>query len=127
MFHDSALMDRFHGIIAGWNIPRFTTDSAAQGLGIKADVFGEYLHQLRTVSHTEFPFGQVTDLHIKDMRDANAVKRLATALSKLLLLNPEHPDYERYVLTPAKELRTRVRTQLAELDPHEFEAGLKVD
>lgn len=126
MFHDSALMDRFHGIIAGWKIPRFTTDSAAQGFGIKADVFGEYLHQLRTVSHTEFPFGQVPDLRIKDMRDAKAIKRLATALSKLLLLNPEHSDYKAYVLNPAMELRARVRTQLAELDPHEFEAGLKV-
>ncbi|GAW86202.1 ATP-dependent Lon protease [Bathymodiolus platifrons methanotrophic gill symbiont] len=126
MFHDSALIDRFHGIIAGWEIPRFSTDSAADGLGIKADVFGEYLHQLRTVSHTEFPFGDVPELHLKDMRDSNAVTRLATALSKLLLLNPEHPDYEAYVLNPAKDLRTRVRTQLAELDPHEFEAGLKV-
>lgn len=126
MFHDSALMDRFHGIIAGWQIPRFTTESAAQGLGIKADVFGEYLHQLRTVSHTDFPFGQVPELHIKDMRDANAVKRLAAALSKLLLLNPEHSDYESYVLNPAKMLRTRVRTQLAELDPHEFDSELKV-
>ncbi|NOQ13233.1 MAG: BREX system Lon protease-like protein BrxL [Methyloprofundus sp.] len=126
MFHDSALMDRFHGIIAGWKIPRFTTDSAAQGFGIKADVFGEYLHQLRTVSHTEFPFGQVPDLRIKDMRDAKAVKRLATALSKLLLLNPEHSDYEAYVLNPAMELRARVRTQLAELDPHEFEGKINV-
>ncbi|MCK5925182.1 MAG: TIGR02688 family protein, partial [Methylococcales bacterium] len=126
MFHDSALMDRFHGIIAGWKIPRFTTDSAAKGVGLKADVFGEYLHQLRTVSHTEFPFGQVPDLAIKDMRDANAVKRLATALSKLLLLNPDHSDYEDYVLNPAKALRARVRTQLAELDPHEFDADLKL-
>ncbi|NOR80846.1 MAG: BREX system Lon protease-like protein BrxL [Methyloprofundus sp.] len=125
MFHDSALIDRFHGIIAGWKIPRFNTESAAQGLGIKADVFGEYLHQLRTVSQTEFPFGNVPNL-TGDSRDVKAVKRLATALSKLLLLNPEHPDYEAYVLNPAKALRTRVRTQLAELDPYEFEAVINV-
>ena len=54
MFHDSALIDRFHGIIPGWKIPRFTTNHAAQGVGIKADVFGEYLHQLRTFRHHEF-------------------------------------------------------------------------
>jgi len=125
MFHDSALMDRFHGIIPGWKIPRFTTQSAAQGLGIKADVFGEYLHQLRTVSHIEFPFGNVPHL-AGDGRDVKAVTRLATALSKLLLLNPEHPDYEVYVLNPAKDLRMRVRSQLAELDPHEFSGLLDV-
>ena len=43
MFHDDALMDRFHGIIPGWEIPRFATNMAAQGVGIKADVFGEYV------------------------------------------------------------------------------------
>ena len=34
MFHDDALLDRFHGIIPGWKIPRFTTDCAAKGYGI---------------------------------------------------------------------------------------------
>ena len=53
MFHDDALLDRFHGIIPGWKIPRFTTDCAAKGYGIKADVFGQFLHQLRLVSHTQ--------------------------------------------------------------------------
>lgn len=123
MFHDSALMDRFHGIIAGWEIPRFETTNSAQGLGMKADVFGEYLHQLRTVNATEFPFGQCPVL-AGDSRDTKAVERLAKALSKLLLLNPDHADYEDYVLNPAKALRQRVRSQLAELDPHEFSALL---
>ncbi len=125
MFHDDALMDRFHGIIPGWKIPRFTTESAAQGFGIKADVFGEYLHQIRTVSHHEFPFGVCSSLK-GDIRDVTAVTRLASALSKLLLINPDHADYEEYVLNPAKELRQRVRSQLAELNPHEFSGGINV-
>lgn len=126
MFHDSALIDRFHGIIAGWEIPRFTTEHAAQGFGIKADVFGEYLHQLRFVSHIEFPFGECPKLS-GDTRDVKAVTRLASALSKLLLVNPDHPDYETYVLNPAKILRQRVRSQLAELDSNEFKPELKVN
>ena len=125
MFHDDALIDRFHGIIPGWKIPRFTTESAAQGLGIKADVFGEYLHQLRTVSHIEFPFGECPTLK-GDSRDVKAVTRLACALSKLLLLNPGHSDYEDYVLNPAKDLRQRVRSQLMELNPHEFSGQINV-
>jgi ATP-dependent Lon protease len=125
MFHDSALIDRFHGIIPGWKIPRFTTNHAAQGVGIKADVFGEYLHQLRTVSHHEFPFGEYPNLR-GDSRDVKAVIRLASALSKLLLINYDHADYEDYVFNPAKELRARVRSQLQELDPHEFNKPIDV-
>lgn len=126
MFHDDALLDRFHGIIPGWKIPRFTTESAAQGYGIKADVFGQFLHQLRLVSHVEFPYGVVPPLK-GDSRDVKAVTRLASALSKLLLLNPDDADYEEYVMAPAKDLRQRVRGQLAELNPHEFGAALKVE
>jgi ATP-dependent Lon protease len=125
MFHDSALLDRFHGIIPGWEIPRFTTDHAAQGLGIKADVFGEYLHQLRCVSHAEFMYGNYPSLK-GDTRDVKAVSRLASALSKLLLLNPEHEDYDEYILNPAKSLRQRVRHQLHELDPNEFSSSINV-
>ncbi len=125
MFHDDALLDRFHGIIAGWQIPRFTTDHAAQGVGIKADVFGEYLHQLRTVSHIEFPYGECPPLK-GDSRDVKAVSRLASALSKLLLLNPDHADYEDYVMNPAKELRQRVRSQLMELNAQEFSGQINV-
>ena len=125
MFHDDALIDRFHGIIAGWKIPRFTTDHAAQGVGIKADVFGEYLHQLRTVSHIEFPFGECPTLK-GDSRDVKAVTRLASALSKLLLLNPDHADYEDYVFNPAKDLRARVRSQLMELNAQEFSKPMDV-
>jgi ATP-dependent Lon protease len=126
MFHESALLDRFHGIIPGWKIPKFSTASPANGLGLKADVFGEYLHQLRTVSDAEFGFGKSPDLKSNYIRDAKAVSRLASALSKLLLINQEHSDYEQFVLEPAKDLRQRVRSQLAELDPHEFSGNLNV-
>jgi ATP-dependent Lon protease len=125
MFHDDALMDRFHGIIPGWEIPRFTTGRAAQGIGIKADVFGEYAHQLRTVSAFEFAYGKAPDL-TGDIRDVKAVERLSMALSKLLMLNPGDADYKSYVFDPACTLRGRVRSQLAALNPQEFSPGLKI-
>lgn len=125
IFHDDALMDRFHGIIPGWKIPRFTTRHAAQGIGIKADVFGEYAHQLRSVSFFEFSFGKAPNLD-GDMRDKKAVERLSMALSKLLMLNPEDSDYDAYVFLPACELRERVRSQLAALNPNEFSPGLRL-
>lgn len=126
MFHDDALLDRFHGIIPGWEIPRFTTERTAQGVGIKADVFGEYAHQLRTVSGFEFCYGNAPELS-GDIRDAKAVGRLSMALSKLLMLNPDDADYQAYVFAPACQLRERVRSQLAALNPQEFSAGLKIN
>jgi ATP-dependent Lon protease len=125
MFHDDALIDRFHGIIPGWEIPRFTTEHAAKGFGMKADVFGQYLHQLRKTSLTTFPFGKPPTLE-GDSRDVKAVTKLCAALSKLLLLNPEDADYEEYVYQPAIELRKRVREQLSELNPHEFKPHVNV-
>lgn len=126
MFQDSALLDRFHGIIPGWEIPRFQTSFAANGFGFKADVFGEYAHQLRLASPQDFPYGNVPKLD-GDIRDVNAVKKLAAGLSKLLMLNPGDEDYETYVLQEAKDLRARVRSQLNEVDPFEFIADIKCE
>jgi ATP-dependent Lon protease len=126
MFHDDALLDRFHGIVAGWEIPRIQTAHFAQGPGIKADVFGEYAHQIRTASHALFPYGEAPSLK-GDTRDVKAVERLARALSRLYMLNPEHPEYNEYVLQPAIALRERVRTQLAALNPSEFSPEIRID
>ncbi|WP_295586900.1 BREX system Lon protease-like protein BrxL [uncultured Lamprocystis sp.] len=126
MFHDDALLDRFHGIVAGWKIPRITNAHFAQGPGIKADVFGEYAHQIRTASSAIFPYGQVPSLQ-GDTRDSKAIERLARALSRLFMLNPEHSDYDDYVLKPAIGLRERVRTQLAALNPSEFSPQVKIE
>jgi ATP-dependent Lon protease len=44
----------------------------------------------------------------------------------LLLINTDHEDFEEYVLKPAKSLRQRVRSQLAELDSNEFSGMIDV-
>lgn len=125
MFHDDALLDRFHGIIPGWLIPRFTSDHAARGPGLKADVFGEYAHQIRLASFHEFPFGEVPPMK-GDTRDLKAVERLARALSRLLMLQPNDADYRRYVLDPAKDLRQRIRSQLVAVKPYEWLPDLRI-
>jgi ATP-dependent Lon protease len=125
MFHDSALLDRFHGIIPGWEIPRFETHFAANGFGFKADVFGEYVHQLRHASPHEFTYGGIPAFS-GDIRDVNAVKKMAGALAKLLMLMPEDADFDEFVLSPALDLRQRVRSQLAAVDPFEFSSTLNV-
>jgi ATP-dependent Lon protease len=77
------------------------------------------------VSSSTFPYGRPPILE-GDSRDVKAVTRLCTALSKLLLLNPEDYDYDEFVYQPALELRKRVREQLAELNPHEFKPFVNV-
>ncbi len=125
MFQDSALLDRFHGILPGWEIPRFMTSSAANGLGFKADVFGEFAHQMRHASTVSLGIGSPPQLR-GDIRDVNAVKKLSCALSKLLLIGVNDSGFEEYVLQPAYELRERVRGQLALIDPHEYSPKLNV-
>ncbi|MEZ8678437.1 BREX system Lon protease-like protein BrxL [Vibrio lentus] len=125
MFHDDALLDRFHGILPGWEIPRFSKDKITTGVGLKADAFGEYLHQLRSVSDMEFPYGRIPMLG-GDIRDTKAIERTSSALSKLLMLNPEDADYEEYVLKPAMELRAMVRRQISFMNPSEFSPELNV-
>ena len=125
MFHDDALLDRFHGIIPGWKIPRFSKDKISTGYGLKADAFGEYLHQLRAASDNDFPYGKVPELG-GDIRDTKAVERTASALSKLLMINPEDLEYEEFVLGPAMELRRAVRQQISFMNPNEFTPELNV-
>ena len=125
MFHDDALLDRFHGIIPGWKIPRFSKDKISTGIGLKADVFGEYLHQLRSVSDVDFPYGKVPNLG-GDIRDTKAVERTASALSKLLMINPEDIDYREFVLEPAFDLRRAVKQQMSFINSNEFSPELNV-
>lgn len=126
MFHDDALLDRFHGIIPGWEIPRITVQHYAQGPGIKADVFGEYAHQIRTAGSSAFPFGEVPPMK-GDSRDVNAVERLARGLSRLFMMNPDQPEYRNFVLNPAIKLRERVRSQLAAIRPSEFSPSVNIE
>jgi len=47
VFGESATLDRFHGFIPGWEIPRMKTGMIANGWAINTEYFGEVLHALR--------------------------------------------------------------------------------
>ena len=48
VFGESATLDRFHGFIPGWQIPRMTTGMIAHGWAINTEYFAEVLHELRS-------------------------------------------------------------------------------
>lgn len=114
----TALLDRFHGLLPGWELPRISKESLCDGLALKADYLGEILHDLR--SRTEY-LQWVRD-HSRssgDIRDIVSVERIATAFLKLLFPNLECVDiraFEESCLAPARELRQRIRDQLALMD-----------
>jgi ATP-dependent Lon protease len=117
---ETAFIDRIHGILPGWKLPRIQDTAISNHIGFKADFLGEVLHGLRDrAGYTEYvtTYGQI--LGTKDVRDRNAIERLAAGYLKLLFpdLQLSHDELVEYCLRPAASLRQTVRDQLAELDP----------
>jgi len=125
IFLESPLVDRFHGIIPGWEIPPFETELQAVGFGLKADYFAEVCHALRSASHLSQ--GVRSKLGLSGgKRDCTAIDRMACGLANLLLINPDNPRFEELVIRPAEELRRLVRTQLHALDPQGYAPELQI-
>jgi len=125
VFLESPLLDRFHGILPGWEIPPFDTNQQANGYGLKADFFAEVCHALRSASH----LSQEVRARLRlsgGKRDCTAVERMASGLAKLLLINPDHQRFEELVVKPAKELRRLIRTQLHQVDPAGYSPKLTI-
>ncbi len=123
VFHESALVERFHGFLRGWNIPRMNDDLKMQGWGLNSEYFCSILHELRDdIAYR----GVVDDLVIvppgSDTRDTEAVKRIATAYLKLLFPHVRRPedisaqDFRRYCLNRAVGMREIIRYQAGLLD-----------
>ncbi len=117
---ETAFIDRIHAILPGWKLPRIQEDAISHSVGFKADFFGEILHNLRHMAgYEDFvkAYGQITGTN--DIRDRNAITRLAAGYLKLLFpdlkLSPN--ELVHYCLRPAASLRQTVRDQLALLDP----------
>jgi len=130
VFHESALLDRFHGFIRGRDIPRMNENLKINGWALNTEYFSEIMHLLRQPSETliyrhvveklvEYPIGA-------DTRDTEAVLRLCTAYLKLLFPNVTEPDgidkmeFKRYCLRPAVQMRSVIRQQLQTIDPLEY-------
>lgn len=114
----TALIDRFHGLLPGWELQKISKECLCDGIALKADYFGEVLHALRNKSE----YMNWVKEHTRSsgtIRDINAIERLATGLLKLLFpdLNQVNAElFREHCLNPAKELRKRIRTQLALVD-----------
>jgi len=125
MFQQSPLLDRFHGIIPGWEIPRFKSEQQATGWGLKSDYFAAICHELRHANDIAQRVRPHLGISSGDKRDRTAIERTACALAKILLIDVNDPDFEKFVVEPAMKLRHLVRGQLSEID-HSFDSELQV-
>lgn len=127
IFHESALLDRFHGFIKGWNIPKMKESLKANGWALNTEYFGEILHILREELSYRAVVDQLLQLPKNSAtRDTEAIKRICTGYLKLLF--PDATDvskvdislFETYCLAPAMEMRRVIKTQLGIIDRGEF-------
>ncbi len=132
VFRESASLDRFHGFIPGWELPRMHQGLVANGWALNTEYFAEVLHLMRD----DLSYSTIVDECLllppkPDQRDLTAIKRLCTAFMKLIFPNatcksdisPE--DFIQYCLEPAKEMRSVIKKQLCIIDPKEFNVRAK--
>lgn len=123
VFHESALIERFHGFIKGWNIPRMNDDMKICGQALNSEYFCSILHELRE----DISYRAIVDKLVKvpeksDTRDTAAVKRIATAYLKLFFPHVRRAEevdkelFSRHCLERACQMRATIRNQLALLD-----------
>lgn len=122
-FRESALLDRFHGFIEGWRLPRINENLKVRGYTLNVEYFSEILHSLREISDYAAIVGELLDIpRSADTRDTTAIKRLATGYLKILFPNVKHAkdiskhDFEIFCLKPAMEKRAIIRRQISMID-----------
>ena len=134
VFHDSALIDRFHGFIKGWELPKMREELKANNWALNTEYFSEILSMLRS----EPEYRAIVDSLLvlpKDAatRDTEAVKRLCTAYLKLLFPDVKGAEdvdineFEELCLRPALEMRGIIKNQLKQMDPGEFGSAVMPD
>jgi len=125
---ETAFVDRIHGIIPGWEMPRVSKDTPSHSLGFKGDFFSEVLHQLRgSVSYMDYVKINMQLEGCNDLRDRNAITRLASAYLKLYFpdMKPTPDEFREYCVKPAVELRQRVRDELHKMDMEYAEVSIR--
>ena len=126
---ETAFIDRLHGILPGWELPKFNSDMISEGIGFKADFFAEVLHILRDRGGYLEHIQNNCTINSDSIRDKIAIWRLAAGFLKLLFpdLNVTQEELYEFCLKPALSLRQRIRNQLALLDPEYKDMVITID
>ena len=123
LFRTSALMDRIHGFIKGWDIPRMNEGLKISGWALNSEYFSSIMHLLRD----DISYRAIVDRMLEypanaDTRDTEAIKRIATAYLKLLfphvrsMQDIKASEFNAYCLTPARKMRQIIVRQMGMID-----------
>lgn len=126
---DTAFMDRIHGFIPGWKIPKIlkSEESLSKDWGLTSDYLSEILHWLRdNLNFTEFIENTIKLKGKLTIRDEKGIRKIISGLLKILYpcLNSKNFKISKEelseVVETAIELRQMVREILHFLEPSEF-------
>lgn len=120
---DPAFLDRLHGFLPGWEIPKIQPENYAPGYGFITDYLAEIFARLRrknyqTLVSAHMNFGSMTG------RNQDAIRKTAAGLLKLVFPHRTaesiEPSELEMCMSLAIESRQRVTSQLAVIAPTEF-------
>jgi len=116
---ETAFIDRFSGLLPGWDLPRISKNTPSCNSGFMGDIFGEILHMLRNdISFKDYVKTNMILHNCDDMRDTKSIEAGASGLLKIIYpdKNPTEEDFYKYCVNPAVELRQRICDELCKLD-----------
>jgi len=120
---DSAFIDRIHGLLPGWQLPKISQSKyhLSKGYGIASDYFAEALHLLRKESLSLSISRHLDFSENFKIRDEKSVKKITSGLVKILFPDESfNMDELKRIVELAVEYRQIVRDWLHKVDPGEF-------
>ena len=119
----TALMDRIHAYLPGWDIPKVSRELFTDHFGLVSDFLAECWNRLRNQSRVSVLQNRVFFGGALSGRDTTGVQKTISGLLKLLYPNPEAPvddeDLE-WAVRLALECRRRVKEQQKRIGSAEF-------
>ena len=120
---DTAFMDRIHGYVPGWDVPKLSRDLFTGHFGLVSDFLSEAWSRLRDQSRLAAIQSRVFYGGALSGRDTNAVNKTVSGLLKLLYPDPSmqvtDEDVE-WAVQLAMESRRRVKEQQKRVGAMEF-------
>jgi len=123
MRNDTALMDRIHCYLPGWDVPKINEAVKTDHFGLVSDYLSECWGRLRSQSRVAVLQGRLTYGGALSGRDQNAATKTITGLLKLIHPSPEDPVPEadlEWAVRLALECRRRVKEQQKRIGTAEF-------
>ena len=123
LFQESALIDRIHGFIRGWDVPKMRDNLKVSGWALNSEYFCTIMHMLRDDGSYRAIVDEIVEIEGNAyIRHVEAVKRIATAYLKLLFphvrsaKDVDRKDFWKFCMKPAIQMRRDIWNQLRNLD-----------